>query len=196
MGLRFRFADLMRVRKTPGVAKRRRTVGLRETAWWIEYPPFYLMVRWRRWGGMMPCVLTRIGSGLDAEDYTYPNLWSAAMKRLTTDVKPGEKLPPLSSDSVVYKKFPRYREFMSARTYDDGTPRLPGRAWFDSDNLAYTAVIFERTGFGRMRFRAQTQDDLMALIEAFLAQEQPQWEDDEYAREKLAEKSVKKRKAS
>lgn len=195
MGRRFRYADVSAYRTTAGVRKRRATMGNKEKGWWIEYPPFLLFVRWRPWGGFMPCVLTQVGWDRDTQDFEFPNLWSAKMKRLTSGVGAGEKLPPLSPDSKIFTKFPRYREFMSAREYEDGSPRVPGRIWLDSDNLAYTAVIFERSGFGRMRFRAQSQDDLYVAIEAFLSQETPQWEDDDYAREKAAEKNVKKKHA-
>lgn len=196
MERRFRYSDVASFRKTPGVKKRGQTIGSREKGWWIEWPPFMLYVRWRPWGGLMPSTLVRIGAGEDADDYQFPSLWSVQMKKLTTGVGTGEKLPPLSADSVIFKKFPRYREFISAREYDDGSPRLPGRVWLDSDNLAFTATIFERSGFGRMRFRAQSQDDLFAAIEAFLSQENPQWEDDDFAREKAAEKNSKKKRAS
>lgn len=192
---RFRFSDVSSCRKTPGVRKRRQTIGRREKSWWIEYPPFLLLVRWRPWGGLMPSILTRIGAIGDADDYTFPDLWSAKMKKMSMAIPAGGALPSLSVESKLFAKFPRYREFMSARSYDDGSPRLPGRVWFESDNIAYTATIFERSGFGVMRFRAQTMDDIYVAIEAFLSQETPQWEDDAYGREKAAEKNSKKKRA-
>lgn len=195
MGLRFRYADLVPRRHGPGVVKRRQTVGSRERGWWIQLPPFALYVRWRPWGGLMPCILAAIGSGTEEDDTKFPNLWSARMKRLTTSVQEGLPLPPLSGESVVFKKFSRFREFMAARVYEDGSPRKPGRVWIESDNIAYTATLFEQSGFGRMRFRAQTLDDLLTVIEAFLAQEQPQWEDDQFARDRAAEKNTKKKRA-
>ncbi len=192
MGLRYRGSRAVAARLTPGVRRPGQWLPRREAAWWVMFGPWCLYVMWRPWAGMFPAVLARAGSERSEEDIEFPNLWSKALKQLSLGVEAGKPLPPLPADSSVLKKFPRLLEFLTATQYDNGSPRAPGRLWLDSDLIAFTMTLFEPSGFARVRLRASSLDDLLMLAEKHLGSENPAWEDDQYARDRAAEKKKKK----
>lgn len=113
------------------------------------------------------------------------------MKKLSVAGETGGVLPPLSSESKLFVKLPRLSLFLVETTYEDGSPRAPGRLWLDNDGLAFTITLFEPSAFARVRLRANTLDDTFALANAHLGLESAPWEADQYAREKAAQKKKK-----
>jgi hypothetical protein len=113
------------------------------------------------------------------------------MKRISLGTSVGLPTVPLSADSVVFKKFPLTRHFMTAVAYEDGSPRQPGRIWWENDGVAFTAVLMDPTGCARVRLRAATIDDLWTAVEAHLGAENAPWEVDQYARDRAAKKGKK-----
>lgn len=189
---RYLGADVVPTRSSPGVRRPGQWLPRREASWYIAYGPFLLSVRYRRWGGLFLSRLVRLVGKDAASETVFPNLWSVKMKQLSIGGEPGKALPPLPSDSVVLKKFPRLMEFLTHTTYDNGAPRAPGRLWLDSDLIAFTLTLFEPSAFARVRIRAASLDDLLTLAEKHLGSDNPAWEDDQYARERAAEKKKKK----
>jgi hypothetical protein len=113
------------------------------------------------------------------------------MKKLSMGAEDVSKLPPLSAESAHLKKVPRLCEFLTAVVYEDGSPRVPGRLWWDQDGLAFTMTLFEASSFARVRLRAATIDDLLVLANTHLAMENAPWEADQYARDKATAKKKK-----
>lgn len=86
---------------------------------------------------------------------------------------------------------PRIPLFLVETTYEDGSPRSPGRLWLDNDGVAFTITLFEPTAFARVRIRGNTLDDAFALANAHLGMESAPWETDQYARDRAAGKKKK-----
>lgn len=149
------------------------------------------LVLWKPFKGL--CVLSSepVGSPGLAGRVQFVNLESAKMKKLAMGMGDDDKLPPLSSDSVVFKKFPRLCEFLTATSYDDGSARAPGRLWLDNDGIAFTVTLFEPSCFKRVRLRGNTLDDAVALAERHLGMDGAPWEADQYARDKAGKKKGK-----
>lgn len=121
----------------------------------------------------------------------FVNLESRRMKKLSAGLGDEEKLPALSADSTVLKRFPRLCEFLTATAYDDGSPRAPGRLWLDNDGIAFTITLFEPTAYKRVRLRGNTLDDAIVLAEKHLGLESAPWEADQYARDRATKKTKK-----
>lgn len=113
------------------------------------------------------------------------------MKRFNPLSPDAASVPPLSGESVAFKKFPRVREFLTHTTYDDGSARAPGRLWIENDGLAFVATLFEPAAFLRAKCRAPSLDDVLALCEAFLGMDAPPWERDTWAAERAVGKKKK-----
>lgn len=94
-------------------------------------------------------------------------------------------------ETKVLKKFPLLTRFLTDRWYEDGTPRMPGSFWFDSDVTSFTIMLKEKSSFMCARFRAGTMDDVFAACEVFLGLDSPPWEVDQYAVERSGKKSRK-----
>jgi len=178
-------------RTTAGVAKPSRWLPRRERRYLIAAGHVYINVQFQPFRGLYPMSLVSVRDGLLHEVSAYPSLWSKAMKRISMGDDDGKPMPPLSSESVVFKKFPRLREFLSHTAYEDGSLRQPGRMWLDSDSIAFVCTLFEPTAMVRVRLRAATLDDVLTLAEHHLGSENPAWEIDQWARDKAVPKKKK-----
>lgn len=99
----------------------------------------------------------------------------------------------LPSQSKVLSKCPLLVQFLTCRSWDDGTARAPGRFWFDAGSLGFSLTLKDPNQATQAVIRAGSIDDVFALTETFLGNENAQWEIDQYAADKLAEKSKKKK---
>lgn len=108
---------------------------------------------------------------------------------------PSAPLVPADLPSVtkVFAKLPNLIEFLTCRSWEDGSTRVPGRFWFDAGSLGFSITLKDPNNALQAVMRAGTIDDVFALCEAFLGQENAQWEVDQYQADKLAEKSKKKK---
>jgi len=165
--------------------------GRREKRYILVTPQGYLYLCYLPYIGVFPVAFTRSLTNDICEDQLFPDVRSKAVKKLSLGVETGGVLPMLSKESKLFAKLPHFVEFMTATSYEDGSPRLPGRCWFDQDGVAFTITLFEPTGFARMRLRANTFDDVWMLAEKALAADNAPWEADQYAREKAATKKKK-----
>lgn len=178
-------------RATRGVARPGQWCGKREKRWIIALSHAYLWVVWSPFRGVVPVCLSPGLTNNPEENTYFPDVRSKEMKKLSIGGADGTPVVSLSGESKLFKNFPRLCEFWSARTYEDGTPRSPGRHWFDQDGVGYTLTLFEVSACAKMRCRAATIDDCYALAEKALGAENAPWEVDQYAREKASGKKKK-----
>jgi hypothetical protein len=152
---------------------------------------WYVFVSWSCYLGYYPTSIVSADPGGTVGSVTYPDVRRRAVKKPIASAPPTkpEDVPPVVS--VVLKKFPRLLAFLVDRWYDDGSPRLPGSVWFDSDIGAAKALLKEPSLCLCARVRAATVDDLYAACETFLGLESPPWEPDVYAMEQQAKKKKK-----
>jgi hypothetical protein len=143
------------------------------------------------WMGLVCLNSRKIGSLNLDEVNRFPNLESKKMKRLSIGGDAGAPLPPLSPESKILVKVPRISLFLVETSYEDGSPRSPGRLWIDNDGTAFTITLFEPTAMARVRIRGNTLDDALGLANAHLGMESAPWEVDQYARDKAAGKKKK-----
>jgi hypothetical protein len=141
--------------------------------------------------GYFPKSLVRAVSGEPYQMFSLPDVGVGTVKKWKATPEPTkpEDSPPVVS--VVLKRFPRLLAFQTDRWYDDGSPRLPGSVWFDSDLGASKAMLKEPSLCLCARIRAATVDELYAAIELFLSLDNPPWEHDRFAAEKVQPKKKK-----
>lgn len=178
-------------RRKPGVAKPSQWLPRSERYFVWRSASRDVLVLWKPFVGICPLSSVPAGSLGTVGINQYVNLESRKMKKLSMNLGEGVALPALPAESAVLKKFPRLCEFMVNTSYDDGSPRAPGRLWMDNDGVALTVTLFEPSGFARVRLRASTLDEAFALAERHLANEGAVWEVDQYARDRAAGKKKK-----
>lgn len=113
------------------------------------------------------------------------------MKKWSAGGGANEVVPPLPAESKLMAKCKRLMEWLTATTYDDGSPRTPGSLWIDSDSAAFKAMLKEPSLLLCARIRAGTFDDLIAAVETFLGLDSPPWEPDKFALERASKKTKK-----
>ena len=189
----YKGSNVHHVRQGRGVQKPRHWQSRRESMCYIGIGGMYVCVWWRPWFGLFPVSLVTL-TKWDSETVSeYPNLRSKSMKRISLEVAPGAALPALSGESKMLVKLTYLRAWLVDTAYEDGTARVPGRLWFDSDGMAFRVTLFEASSMVKMTIRATTIDDALTLANQALGSESPPWEVDQYARDKAAEKKSRKK---
>lgn len=108
-------------------------------------------------------------------------------------IDPATLLPPdLPSVSKVLKGSPTLVAFLTARSYEGGGVRLPGKFWFEGGPSGFTMTLLDVDQALRCVVRAQTIDDAFAAAELLLGAENAPWEVDEFLAAKRAQKKGKK----
>jgi len=187
----FDFARAFNPRKGVGVAKPSQWLPSKSAEYWFAFRDVWLLVTFQPHRGMYPVALYRRVKGAMVKEHEFPSLWSRAMKKLSLGADSSSPLPPLSGESKLFGKLPRFRAFLTDNQYEDGSPRAPGRVWLDQDGVGFTLTLFEPSAMARVRFRAATLDDVYALAETHLGNDSAPWEIDQYARDKAAGKKKK-----
>ena len=180
-------------RNWSGVAKPRQWTPQFPISYWVQCDKYWLLLDYDRFKGMVPIGLYRRHVTDMIQVREYVSLKGTNLKKVSIGLETGMKLPPLSQDSVVLKKFPLLRFFLTGTTYEDGSHRLPGRMWIDNDGVGFRVTLFEPSAYARVPLRANTLDDLFQVCEVFLGAENPPWEADQYAREKAEQKKTRKK---
>jgi len=176
-----------------GIRRPNQWLPYREQMYWYRYAHLWLSFRFQPYRGLYPVASYKfVGSDLVTIN-VFPDLRSKVLKKFSVGVEQNSPLPPLSDESVVLKKFPRVCQFLTATSYDDGSPRAPGRVWIDNDGIGFTVTLMEPTAYARVRLRAATIDDTFRVMEAHLNAENAPWEVDQYARERAEQKKSKKK---
>lgn len=153
---------------------------------------YTLHVCYAPWRGVWPISLIRRVGEVEKVIQRWPNWRNWAMKKITIAPAGDDEKPPLSAESKVLKAFPKIREFLTQKKYEDGTSRKPGRLWLEQDGVAFTITLKEPSMVALMRLRANEIDDVFALAEAALKMDLPPWEIDQWAFDKLPKPKKKK----
>jgi len=110
------------------------------------------------------------------------------------EVSGGTLVPPdLPSETKLLAKCPLLIQFMTCRSYTDGTARAPGEWWFLPSPSGFAIALKDVDTARKVTVRAGTIDDVFKAVELFLGTENSQWEVDEYRLEKLVTKKTKKK---
>lgn len=117
------------------------------------------------------------------------------MKRrpLAAGVTPALK-PALPSASTMMAKSPALREFITATTYEDGTPREPGYFTLRNRGFTFELTVYDPDSGTRLAVRAPKIDDVLSMTEQLLGVEEAPWEQDRYLTEQLEGRKKGKRK--
>jgi hypothetical protein len=152
----------------------------------------WYLVRWRKWFGQV------ITSVADAPRHSFDLVsWSdlenvpMPIKRRAADTA-SLSLPDLPNFTKLFAKTPTLVAFLTARSYEDGGSRLPGKFWFDGNSSGFSITLIDQDQGFRLVVRAGTIDDVFAAAELALGTENAPWEVDQYHATKLAEKKKKK----
>lgn len=110
------------------------------------------------------------------------------------EMDPATLLPPdLPSESKILAKLVNVRTFLSARSYEGGGVRLPGKLWLEGNALGFTITLKDVDQALLLTVRASTLDDVFAAAELVLGAENAPWEVDQWAATRQAEKKSKKK---
>lgn len=116
--------------------------------------------------------------------------------RLMRKVKPistaGKPKPPLPKECAFLKDFPALLDFVTDTQYDDGTPRKPGKFWFDNRGTAFEITLFEPDACARATVVANTIPDVFLAAELHLMSDDSPWQEDDWLKKRL-EKYAKKK---
>lgn len=103
------------------------------------------------------------------------------------------RFPDLPSESKTLNKFPVLREWLTARSYDDGSVRTPGQFWWDATSSGFRVTLRDADAGMKLVVTAGTLDDVFAACELILGAQEAPWEPDEFLQRKLAEKKPRKK---
>lgn len=188
MPRRFRGSRVYAARATRGVIRPSQWFGRKEVWYFLEVGQLLVQFVFRPFQGCIPINSARASGHEQRDVLTFPDVRSLRLKKISLGGADGGDEFPLNPDSTILKKLPRFLEFLTTKKYADGTPRKPGRFWFESDGVAFTLTLFEATAFARVRLRAASVDDAFMAAEKHLGAEDAPWENDEYARDREAKK--------
>jgi len=127
------------------------------------------------------------------------NDWDVSWELLSMPIKrrvaPDSPLqfPDLPSVTKLFQKLPTLVAFLTARSYDDGAPRAPGKFWVDASSAGFTVTLIDVDQALRLTIRAGTLDDVFAAVETALGADNAPWEIDQFQAQKQAEKKSKKK---
>lgn len=114
------------------------------------------------------------------------------VKRRAPLAQVGALAPPAPAASMILARLPALREFLSATSYDDGSPRSPGTFRLSSRFAAWEVTIQDPDAAARLTARDVSLDKALLLVEQLLGVEDAPWETDRYLAEALSKKSKKK----
>lgn len=178
-------------RVTRGVQRPRSHSPARSARYVWRVGSMYAIIEWRRYTGYYPVSLFRLVSGLAVDRFEFPDLARYVVKKWDTHKAPTKPEDQVPVTSVVLKKFPRLLAFLSDLWYDDGSARVRGSIWMDSDLGGVKALLKEPSLTLCARIRAASWDELYAAVEFFLAMDSPPWEHDQFAARQQSEKKKK-----
>lgn len=168
--------------RPPGCLPRRAARWLRTREDWVMYlyRDRYVQCWWLPWVGMLPVSCGRRSSPQDdrvSDDYREVMM---GLKKRDVCAKGGGARPALSAESKFLGKLPTLCEWLSATTYEDGSPRTPGYMWISNRGLGYEVTIFDPDGAVKLPCLGRTLDEALALAETHLRAEDAPWQEDQY----------------
>lgn len=165
--------------------------GVRTFIW--SHPRGEILVKWDQWRGYW-CRSFR-PAGMPFNDSSRDILYGSLVVPMPKRSGPAAPLvpPDLPAATKVLGKCPLLVQFLTCRSWEDGTARVPGRFWFDAGALGFSITLKDPNAALQAVLRASCIDDVFALCEAFLGSESAPWEVDQYQAERMAEKNKKKK---
>lgn len=99
--------------------------------------------------------------------------------------KKGNQLPLAEMDPKAFEKSPATRSFfLDCRFEGEDEERQPGMVMLSCTDSRWTLMIKERTSCQQLSIAAPTLSDLWKLLEGVLSDDQAQWTDDTWAKER------------
>lgn len=148
---------------------------------------------WYPWNGYQfrAWRASRPGRGINDWDVEWEKVEMPIKRRVAPDAP--LQFPDLPSVTKLFAKLPTLVAFITARSYDDGAARVPGKFWVDASSAGFTVTLIDIDQALRLTVRAGTIDDAFAAAESLLGAENAPWEVDQFQAEKRAEKMKKKK---
>lgn len=134
---------------------------------------------------------SRAGRNINDWDVTWELIRMPIKRRVPPDAP--LQFPDLPSVTKLFQRLPTFVAFITARSYDDGAPRLPGKFWVDASSAGFTLTLIDVDQALRLTIRAGTIDDVFAAAETALGADNAPWEVDKFQAERQAEKKSKKK---
>lgn len=163
----------------------------REVFLTIRRPPWDWGVVWRPWKGFLVFSRRRVSDHGDPLAWAiFQEIHSVPMPKRKFDTS---NLVPddLPSESKLLHKCPLLRQFITARSYEGGGVRLPGRFWFEAGSLGFAITLIDVDNALRCVVRAGAIDDVFAAAELLLGAENGPWEVDQFQADRKAKKPKK-----
>lgn len=163
-----------------------------ERSYIVRLPRRDFLMLWRKYKDLQ-VLASRPASGRgDPRSWRYYDEdWYMPIKRREMD--PVTLVPSdLPMESKVLHRFLALRQFLSARSYEGGGVRLPGKMWLDGGASGYSITLKDVDQALQITVRAGTLDDVFSAAELVLGAENAPWEVDQYQAERRAEKKKKK----
>lgn len=150
------------------------------------------LILWRKYHGLQVLASRMVTVPANPRSWVYYNEdWYMPIKRRFSDPS-SLVMPDLPSNSKIFAKFPTLMAFLTARSYEEGGARLPGKYWFDGSSAGFQLTLIDVDQGYRLVVRAQSIDDVYTAAELALGADNAPWEPDQYQQEKLAKNRKKK----
>lgn len=164
--------------------------------YYVRHPRALILHRWIAHRGLFILALCDAEPPhATRENWGFPEDWKMGVKkRVQTGDLP--TLPFLSVETTLMKKQPLLIEFVSATTYEDGSPRTPGYYTVRNRMIEYECTLYDPDSGQRIAIRAREVDKMWLGVEAILGAQDAPWEVDRYLFEQLEQKNKKKGVAS
>jgi len=162
-------------------------------AWIVRRAHVEYYLCWRKWHG------ATIDAWRPVKTRSDPLAWTdfgevPPMALVRRNAVPGPlTFPDLPSESKVLAKFPTLIEFLTRRSWPDGTVRAPGRYWWDPLSSGFCLTLIDVDNALRIKVTAPTLDAAYAAAELVLGTDGGQWEVDTYEQEKREKKAKRKK---
>lgn len=164
----------------------------REKRYWFNWGRLRFHLAWQPYVGLFFTSASDPGTGREVSAYLCPLKTERIVKRVVLASVMEAIKPALPWESKTLSKFPTFSHFMTDTTYDDGTPRTPGRWWWNNLSTTFEVILFNPDAGARLPVVAPTIDEMFAALEMITKAENAPWQPDKFLQEQLAKKSRKK----
>jgi len=164
----------------------------REKWYYYRRGDHLLLLHWRPYHGIWLVAERRGDASSEPHTITPRKERPMPIKKRPGQTVDAARMPEAKVTSVLLGKLPALREWMVSTTYDDGSPREPGKLSIEIYGTAWSIQVRDPNNGLRMNVRAEELDKALLLMEQLLGVEEAPWERDNYLTEQLAKKRKKK----
>lgn len=154
----------------------------------------WYLIEWRPWIGWQLLSSGPTGAPVYEPDYVVPLGARIMKRRLPPAGGSNAIIPALPAASTMLAKLPALREFVTATSYEDGTPRVPGYFTLRNRGATFELTAYDYDSGCRLVVAGNELDRAFQLLEQLLGVEEAQWEPDRYLMDLLAKRTKGKRK--